>query len=213
MYLTEIAEKAIADIQEKFRVEVTGCVTDNAANMEGIRRALALKFPKMQNIGCCAHWLNLLMKDIAKDQTAVLERVIEVLRWFRNNHQAAACLRQRELALPPLPSTTRWNSHAESLAYFNKHWAALNEIAASILKPGTPARSTLEMLQVRRATEDLLEQVICIAQGLNRAQENNSTIVVCTIVGWGSTLNWRIVPCASWQLLTPRLVWNATFRG
>ena len=120
-YLTEIAEKAIVDIQEKFRVEVTGCVTDNAANMEGMRRALALKFPKMQNIGCCAHWLNLLMKDIAKDQTAVLERVIEVLRWFRNNHQAAACLRQRELALPPLPSTTRWNSHAESLAYFNKH--------------------------------------------------------------------------------------------
>ena len=76
---------------------------------------------KLQNIGCCAHWLNLLMKDIAKDQTAVLERVVEVLRWFRNNHQAAACLRQRELALPPLPSTTRWNSHAESLAYFNKH--------------------------------------------------------------------------------------------
>ena len=55
LYLTEIAEKAIADIQEKFRVEVTGCVTDNAANMDGMRRALDAKHS--QDSQDAKHWL------------------------------------------------------------------------------------------------------------------------------------------------------------
>ena len=108
------------------------------------------------------------MNDIAKEQTTVLERVLDVLRWFRNNHQAAAGLRERELSLPPLPSATRWNNHAESLDY--QALGCIKRETASILKPGTTVRSTLELLQVRRATKGLLEQLVCLARGLDRAQ-------------------------------------------
>ncbi len=58
-------------------------------------------------VGCQTHWTNLLCKDIIKD-VSVVDRVLEVIRWFGDNHAAHAGLRSAGIPMPPKPSKTRF---------------------------------------------------------------------------------------------------------
>ena len=82
-------------------------------------------------------------------------------------------LRTKGIPLPPLPTEVRWSSHYKAFNYFNTHWAGLVEVAASLLRPGDPVRRDIENLAVRRASEDLVLQLM----------------PVCSLVAWwGSSL-------------------------
>ena len=45
-------------------MKFSAIVTDNAANMQSLRREVKENYPNIVSIGCTAHWLNLLILDI-----------------------------------------------------------------------------------------------------------------------------------------------------
>ena len=58
--------------------------------MNNLRAALKEQRPELLVYGCQAHLLNLLAKDLAKEQQPTLDRVQEGLKFFCNNHAAHA---------------------------------------------------------------------------------------------------------------------------
>lgn len=130
-------------------------------------------------VGCQAHWLNLVSKDLLADNT-VIDKVSHIMAWFSRNSAAHAGLRARQLPLPPMPGDTRWSSHYEAVEWYNKNWGAHVEIAASLLRPGEQVRRDLENVQVRRGAEDLHMQLKPVAKALDRMQAQNCTLADAT---------------------------------
>ena len=62
---------------------------------------------------CQARLLNFLAKDVqhhSEGTAAVMDKVLCVLKFFRNVQAAAAKLQERNMPKPPLPAKTRWNT-------------------------------------------------------------------------------------------------------
>ena len=72
-------------------VNVVALTTDSASNMCRMREDLLDDFPKLLTIPCQAHWLHLCARDVVPD-SAALDRVVNILRWFSKNHAAHAGL-------------------------------------------------------------------------------------------------------------------------
>ena len=62
-YLVTVISEQIKYVQEEFGVRVTSNVTDNAANMNLMRKQVKLGCPFLHTYGCHAHIANLLFKD------------------------------------------------------------------------------------------------------------------------------------------------------
>ena len=60
--------------------------------------------------------------------------------------------------------------------YFNKYWGNLADICATILRPGDTVRRDLENTQIRRASEDLAQQLKPIALQLAATQAEGYTL-------------------------------------
>ena len=110
----EMLKTSINLAREKYGCQVKSVVTDNARNMEKMRKALKEEEPDILGYGCLAHWLNLLGKDLTPDQ--VMKHVVAVNKYFRNHHIPGALLRNCEGSVKPqLPGDTRWKSQGKSL--------------------------------------------------------------------------------------------------
>ena len=78
--------------------------------MVAMKQSLKETDPELNVFGYSAHWLNLLGQDVAPAQ--IISPVIEVNKYFRNNHVPGALLSEiPESVKPQLPAETRWNSH------------------------------------------------------------------------------------------------------
>jgi hypothetical protein len=126
-----------------------------------------------------AHWMNLAAKDIA-DGNPMLEKIQVILRWFGANHKAHAGLRAKGVPLPPTATETRWSSQSKLVEYYNRHWGALTDVCATVLRPGDQVRRDLENTQVRRASEDLAMQLRPITDNLMFTQSDGYTLADCT---------------------------------
>ena len=134
-YLRDIAIEYLRMCTEELGVTVTSVCTDSAANMVKMKDLLLQLHPGLIMVPCQAHWLNLLAKDLLKDKPQ-LQQIVTILQWFDRNHMAHASLREKNITLPPLPCDTRWSSHYHAVCWYNRHWAALVEVAASLLFQG-----------------------------------------------------------------------------
>ena len=121
---------AIQKAEETMQVSIVGFVTDSASNMVRCRELLAEKRPQTISVGCQAHWMNLLAKDIVQLAEAVMDKITNILTFFSRNGSAHAALRGRQLTLPPMPGDTRWSSHFAALDWYNRDWAAHVEVRA-----------------------------------------------------------------------------------
>ena len=89
-------------------------VTDKGKNAKDMDRT---KLPDLINYGCGAHWFNLLGQDLIP--LAMINKVVEVPKYFRNHHKPSALLKQHVGALKPqLPGETRWNSQLSCVDTF-----------------------------------------------------------------------------------------------
>jgi len=65
-------------------------VSDNAANIRKAREIINEKYPKIENIRCVSHCINLIACDIVSHKFAdrLLRRVNILAAFFRNSHMA-----------------------------------------------------------------------------------------------------------------------------
>ena len=93
-YLTKLSLKAIEMAETTYGVKVGSIVTDNPANKASMRRQLLQDCESIVvAYGCQAHLVNLLAKDIHKEQKTNTEYIICVLKYFCNVHAAASKLK------------------------------------------------------------------------------------------------------------------------
>ena len=121
-YLVEATSAIIKKIGEE---KVVAVVMDNAAANVSAAKALQENFKNttLTCVGCAAHWINLLAKDITKismyQQT--LSKAVQVIKMFTNRHVLAAKLADiqqheynRQISLQ-MPVETRWMTHCNAL--------------------------------------------------------------------------------------------------
>src|SRR5215469_15327150 len=112
-YLTQLAIETIIEVERDFNVKVNRFVTDNAANMNGLRKKLLEKYKHLNIItyGCSAHLANLLAHDL--DIPDVKKHILQIVRHVRNIHSVAASYKKAGGKKLILPNETRSNSVAD----------------------------------------------------------------------------------------------------
>lgn len=104
-------------------------MTDNAANVAKMRKLLEESSEPEHTVltyGCAAHLLNLLAHDLEIDN--VKQHVVHVVKYFRNNHYAAARYRQEGGQCLVMPQDTRWNTMSDCLKAYINNWPILMKI-------------------------------------------------------------------------------------
>ena len=175
-YLVDVAVNAIKKCEEKFGCHVRSFVTDNAANVARMRQDLQLREDvNVIAYGCSAHLLNLLAKDL--EIPNIKEQVVNVVKYFRNNHFAGAAYKSAGGLWMIMPQDVRWNTLADCLDSYIKHWPILiticeenrNQIDINI-------RNVVNNLGVKRSAEELLRRLKPIAVALDMVQKDSCII-------------------------------------
>jgi hypothetical protein len=174
-YLLQVTKDSISKAENDFGIHIGSVVTDGASNMVSMRNQLS-QDRAVFTYGCQPHQINLLSKDIQKHNSVVTEKILAVVKYFRNVQAATAMLKDRNLPKPPLPAETRWNTLKDTLEYYDKNWSQLLEVATHLLKPADKELKYLENFQLRRSVSDLLKIYTCIAVNLDKLQSDTATI-------------------------------------
>ncbi|KAM7168759.1 ligand-dependent nuclear receptor corepressor-like protein isoform 12-T13 [Macrochelys suwanniensis] len=161
-YLQEVAIKAITSCEKKFKCLVRSLVTDNAANVSKMRRNLeqSEESPKLITYSCSAHLMHLLAKDFSVPE--IKGNVIEIAKYFRNNHFAAAALKKVGGTKLTLPQDVRWNSVVDSFEHYIKNWPNLMTVCEQNREKidGTVIAKVLN-IELKRNVESMPEAYFC----------------------------------------------------
>ena len=114
-YLKTLVQDCLKKYCATFNFRVCGFVTDNAGNVSKLRRQLQDETfsEEVLEYGCGAHILNLLCKDLHTN--SVTDKVLTVVKYFRNTHLPGSWLRNETQKKLQLPSDTLWNSMSDAL--------------------------------------------------------------------------------------------------
>ena len=113
--IAEITMEHIKDAETKYAVKVSALITDNAENMSKMRKIVGNDLNVIE-YGCAAHQINLVAKDLVP--SAIVSKVTEVAKLFRNCHLPHAWLQSEGASKPPMPSAVRWNSVARLVEWY-----------------------------------------------------------------------------------------------
>ena len=119
-YLAEVIENVVNGIGAD---RISAIVSDNASNVRNARKIIQEKFPRIENIRCIAHAINLIACDIVKEKFGdrLLRCVNTLTSFFKNSHQAGSKLAQliKEKGINggglKLYCKTRWTTASESV--------------------------------------------------------------------------------------------------
>ncbi|XP_073431295.1 uncharacterized protein [Dendrobates tinctorius] len=177
-YLQEVAVKAITTCEQKFKCLVRSLVTDNAANVSKMRRDLEEQGGNTKLLityGCSAHLLHLLAKDLSVPE--IKANVVEIAKYFRNNHFAAAALKRMGGTKLTLPQDVGWNSVVDCFEQYIKNWPILMTLCEENRDKidGTVTAKILN-IGLKRNVEHMLSFLKPISQALNKIQKNSCFI-------------------------------------
>ncbi|XP_073493834.1 uncharacterized protein [Phyllobates terribilis] len=177
-YLQEVAVKAITTCEQKFKCLVRSLVTDNAAKVSKMRRNLEEQGGNTKLLityGCSAHLLHLLAKDLSVPEKKA--NVVEIAKYFRNNHFAAAALKRMGGTKLTLPQDVRWNSVVDCFEQYIKNWPILMTLCEENRDKidGTVTAKILN-IGLKRNVEHMLSFLKPISQALNKIQKNSCFI-------------------------------------
>jgi hypothetical protein len=168
-YLQELAEQSIEKFQNEYEGQVGSVVTDNTGNVSKMRRELNSKYPDLLTYGCSAHLLNLLIQDF--QVPGVKANLVKVVKYFRNNHFAAAMYKQAKAPKLILPSDIRWNSFVDCVENYVNNWHQIVAICEQNReKIHTDIQKLVTDLSLKRKCEDLLTRMKPVAVALDRLQ-------------------------------------------
>jgi len=166
--------KTFAETQ--YGCKVVSVVTDNAKNMERMRKDLEEEEPELITYGCLAHWLNLLGQDLTPPQ--IMKHVVEVQKFFRNHHVPSAYLKNFLGSVKPqLPGDTRWKSQLSCLDSFIKNRPYLMQIIQDHPEDvDTSVAQKVMNMGLFNQVRELSEQLRPIASAIDRAQCDNTNL-------------------------------------
>jgi len=125
--------------------------------------------------GCSAHLLNLPRNDV--EIPNIKEQVVQVVKYFCNNHFAAAAYRSNDGLRLIMPQEVRWNTMADCLESNIKHWPILMTICEQNRnKTDSSVANIVTNLGVKRSAEELLQRRKPIAVALDKVQRDSCTI-------------------------------------
>ena len=92
-YLAEIIENLVNGIGVD---RILVILSDNASNVRNACKIIQEKFPRIENIRCIVHAINLIACDIVKEKFGdhLLRCVNTLTSFFKNSHQAGSKLAQ-----------------------------------------------------------------------------------------------------------------------
>ncbi|GBC32965.1 ribonuclease H-like domain-containing protein [Rhizophagus irregularis DAOM 181602=DAOM 197198] len=130
-----IIEKVIESIEED---RIYAVIFDNAANVRNAQKIIHENHPKIENVRCVAHSINLIACDIVKEKFGerLLKRVNILTIFFRSSHQANAKLAQiiKEKGISEgglkLYCKTCWTTASESINSVINLKSVLEEMAS-----------------------------------------------------------------------------------
>jgi hypothetical protein len=135
-YLASVIEQIIKKIGAD---RISAIVSDNASNVKNARKLIQEKFPRIENVRCVAHSINLIACDIVKESFGdkLLRRINILVTFFKSSHQANSKLVQliNEKSIsggrPKLYCKTRWTTASESVNSIINLEPVLEEIATN----------------------------------------------------------------------------------
>ena len=185
-YLQELVEDCLESICVTFNVDVSGVVTDNAANVAKFRRQLEYGTfdDDVMLYGCKAHALNLLGKDL--ENKAVTDKAIQVIKYFRNTHLPGAWLSASGNNKLILPCETRWYGKTNALECYLSAWLNLLSIAEEHREEMKKDIYTIiTNIAHKRQVEDLLKIYKPVAVAIDRMQAAKVNLAdAVKIFGW-----------------------------
>jgi hypothetical protein len=190
----DLCRSSITQAEEKFKCRIGSVVTDNAKNMEKMRRNLQEEDGNLVVYGCLAHILNLLGSDITP--SAIMKHIVEVQTLFRDRHRPSAWLREYEKSIiPQLPGDTRWKSQLECLSTFVRNHAYYMDIVVkhrfeiACDAKGQRVADRIMDTNLYVQANDLISQLTPIADALDRAQSDQATIADACDIFYGLVNN------------------------
>ncbi|KAM7165779.1 uncharacterized protein RBU57_006912 [Macrochelys suwanniensis] len=181
-FLQEIAVKAITNYGKKCKCLLRSLVTDNAANVSKMRRIYLEESPKLITYGCSAHLMHLLARDFSVPE--IKANVVEIAKYFRNNHFTAAALKKVGRTKLTLPQDVRWNSVVDCFEHYIKNWPNLMTVCEQNREQidGTVTAKVLN-IGLKRNVEHMLSTLKLISVALNKMQ-GNSCFIADTVEIW-----------------------------
>lgn len=179
-FLSRKCSDIIQTVRKKYDCQIKSIVTDNAKNMEKMRRELELKYESENSClityGCGAHWANLLGEDITP--STIIKHVVEVHKYFRNHHVPAACLKEcSEYVSPQLPGSTRWNSQLTCLETFAKNHNSYIKVSNDHLQEmDQNIVVRIRDFNLLQQVKDLIKQLKPVSTALDILQTDKTTI-------------------------------------
>ena len=176
-YLKTLVQDCLEKYCALFNFRVCGFVTDNAGNVSKIRRQLqdGTFSEEVLEYGCGAHILNLLCKDL--HTKSVTDKVLTVVKYFRNTHLPGSWLRNETQKKLQLPSDTRWNSMYDALQCYLEAWPTFFAIADKHrLEMKSEIYSIFCNLGHKRFVEDMLNIYNPISVAIDKMQSSRSNL-------------------------------------
>ncbi|XP_025051378.1 uncharacterized protein LOC102368925 isoform X2 [Alligator sinensis] len=171
-YFKDVAVRAVINCEQKFNCHVRSVVTDSAANVAKMRRCLEDKTEGCFLIayGCSAHLMHLLAEDLGASPD-IKEDVVEVAKYFRNNHFASASLKRAGGCKPILPHDVGWRAAVDCLEQFITSRPVLIKICEENRdKIDGRISSKVSNMGFKRSVEDMLGVLKPISIALSKLQ-------------------------------------------
>ena len=168
-YIAELTKTEIERCEVQYGCKVIGFVSDNEAKMLRTR-AIIQESNGIEVVGCAAHYLNLVQKDVTPK--TVVARVVEVQKYFKNCHQPQGWLREKVGSVKPqLPNDTRWGSHVACVDTFLRnysHYIAIRSEHSDEIDPDVA--KLIDNIAIYRNAKSLLDQLKLVAIALDKLQ-------------------------------------------
>lgn len=174
-FCAEIAEKVISEFKQKYDKDIFAVCCDNENKMKKFRDIITEKHPHILTIGCSAHYMNLVAKEITPK--SVMKYVIDIQKYFRNHNRPHGWLVEKGGHKPQLPNETRWNSEEACLSSFIYNYQKYIEI--SIENKDEMDKNILTFLDNKglyRECVNLTTQLSVIGKALDKLQADSCTL-------------------------------------
>lgn len=186
-YLAAVTTDRIKKCQQEINCKIRSVVTDNAANVSKMRRILENDNDlDIISYGCSAHILNLLSNDF--QMSDIKKHVVNVVKYFRNNHFANASLRQSGATKLVMPCEVRWSSMADCMQSYIENWPIMLKICEENRDViDKTVQQEVSNLLLKRNVEEMLMLLKPISDALDKVQKSNCTLSE-SVLAWKELL-------------------------
>lgn len=166
--LTSLVTKVVREASQEFDVKVRSFVTDNAANMQAMRKQLKNEFDcSIATYGCSSYTANLLAHDL--DIPNVKSHVVQIVKYVRNTHLPTARCKEAGGKKLVMPVETRLNSVYECLESYQilQNWPILASIPLD-----ESITSKIMNMNIKKIAKDLANRLKPVSTALSSLQSD-----------------------------------------